>query len=244
MVLYDYINTGENYIMKIVVLDDDKEIADLITLYLRNDGFDVKTFYCPIEAMEYLKNEKPDVLIMDIMMPKIDGLTLLKSIRKTQYYPVILVSSKDDDIDILNGLTLGGDGYITKPFNPLELVARVKATLRMKSKYEEIGKKANMFCYKDLILDYEKRKCSILGETIRLTHVEFEVLKLLAINKGKPLSSEFIFQEVTGDSYYIKACNSIATHIRNIRFKLNDSFEEPQYIKTLWGEGYVIEDDN
>ncbi len=229
---------------KIVVVDDDKEIADLISIYFKNENFQVNTFYESKTALEHLLKDSPDILLLDIMMPEINGFELLREVRKKTYYPIVFISAKDNQLDILNGLTLGGDSYIVKPFNPLELVARVKAILRMQSAYQ-ISKDFNKkFKYKDLELDYETRNCTLKGAEINLTNIEFEVLKLLSKKQGIEVDSETIFREITGDDYYNKACNSIATHIRNIRIKLGDSFEEPEYIQTVWGKGYVIKKDN
>ncbi len=228
----------------IVVLDDDKEIADLITLYLKNENFNVNTFYSANIALQYLKSNSPDLLLLDIMMPDVDGISVIQEVRKNEYYPVIFITAKDSELDILNGLTVGGDGYITKPFKPLELVARIKAVLRMKMVYEKSNEEINVFKYKDMSLDYNKRKCIMSDKDIELTSTEFEILKILSENIGKALSSEEIFKELTGDDYYGKACNSVATHIRNIRIKINDSFENPEYVKTIWGKGYVLEENN
>ncbi|MDD7305145.1 MAG: response regulator transcription factor [Peptoniphilaceae bacterium] len=229
---------------KIVVVDDDKEIADLISIYFKNEYFEVNTFYESKSALEYLLKDSPDILLLDIMMPEINGFELLTEVRKNSYYPIVFISAKNDQLDILNGLTLGGDSYIIKPFNPLELVARVKAILRMQSAYQVSKEMNNKFKYKDLELDYETRKCTLKDNVINLTNIEFEVLKLLTKNQGVEVDSETIFRDITGDDYYNKACNSIATHIRNIRIKLGDSFEEPEYIQTVWGKGYVIKKDN
>ena len=229
---------------RIVVVDDDKEIADLISIYFKNENFYVDTFYESAKALEHLTAHSPDILLLDIMMPELSGFEILTEVRKKSYFPVVFISAKDDQLDILNGLTLGGDSYIVKPFKPLELVARVKAILRMQSAYQGSKDINNKFKYKDLELYYETRKCKLKNEIVNLTNTEFEVLKLLCKNQGTQIDSETIFKEITGDCYYDKACNSIATHIRNIRIKLGDSFEEPEYIQTIWGKGYVIKKDN
>lgn len=226
---------------KVVIVDDDKEIAELLSVYIKNEDFDVKTFYDGTSALEYLKCNNPDILLLDIMIPDIGGFEILAEIRKEKYYPVIFISAKDNSYDILNGLTLGGDDYIKKPFNPLEVIARIKAIFRMKNEYK---KSENILKYKELLIDYNKRKVSIQDRLVDLTETEFKVLELLTQNLGKPLETEKIFRIITGDDYYNKGCNSIATHIRNIRLKLGDSFDDPKYIKTKWGQGYVIEDYN
>lgn len=230
---------------KIVVVDDEREIADLVALYLKNSGYNVITFYNSIEARDYIMKNPPDLAVLDIMMPELDGLELLKEIRETHYYPIILLTAKDQELDIITGLTLGSDEYITKPFKPLELVARTKALLRRSKVYEKMneGKEA-IFVYKDLVIDYNNRECFINEEKLQLTNTEYKILEILLKNCGQRIASEDLFFQVTGESYYDKACNSIATHIRNIRIKLRDSFDNPKYIKTIWGEGYIIEKEN
>ena len=230
---------------KIVVVDDEREIADLVALYLKNSGYDVITFYNSIEARDYIMKNPPDLAILDIMMPELDGLELLKEIRETHYYPIILLTAKDQELDIITGLTLGSDEYITKPFKPLELVARTKALLRRSKVYEKINdRQKSIFIYKDLVIDYNNRECFINEEKLQLTNTEYKILEILLKNCGQKISSEDLFFQATGESYYDKACNSIATHIRNIRIKLGDSFDNPKYIKTIWGEGYIIEREN
>lgn len=230
---------------KIVVVDDEREIADLVALYLKNSGYDVITFYNSIEARDYIMKNPPDLAVLDIMMPELDGLELLKEIRETHYYPIILLTAKDQELDIITGLTLGSDEYITKPFKPLELVARTKALLRRSKVYEKMNdRKEAIFIYKDLVIDYNNRECFINEEKLQLTNTEYKILEILLKNYGQKIASEDLFFQVTGESYYDKACNSIATHIRNIRIKLEDSFDNPKYIKTIWGEGYIIEKEN
>jgi two-component system response regulator VanR len=228
---------------KIVVVDDEKEIADLIALYLKNSGYNVITFYNPLEARDYMTKNPPDLAVLDIMMPELDGLELLKEIRETHYYPIILLTAKDQELDIITGLTLGSDEYITKPFKLLELVARTNALLRRSKVYEKMNDEQD-FIYKDLVIDYNNRECFINDEKLQLTNTEYKILEILLKNCGQKVSSEDLFFKVTGESYYNKACNSIATHIRNIRIKLGDSFDNPKYIKTIWGEGYIIEREN
>lgn len=229
---------------KLVVVDDDKEIADLISIYFKNDHFDVETFYEPKTALTYLLSHPPDILLLDIMMPEMNGFEILSKLRERIYFPIVFISAKDGPLDVLNGLTLGGDSYIVKPFNPLELLARVKAILRMQSAYQESNEQQNRFKYKDMVLEYDSRRCYVGEQLINLTNTEFDVLKILAKHQGEEMDAEALFQELTGENYYNKACNSIATHIRNIRIKLEDSFEEPAYIQTIWGKGYVVQKDN
>lgn len=228
---------------KIVIVDDEREIADLISLYLVNAGFEVEVFYNPSEALKYLEDNTPQLLILDIMMPEMDGLTMMTQVRKNHYYPIILVTAKNEDIDIIKGLMLGSDDYITKPFNPLEIVARVQALLRRSDFYDRKihGYKQSKIFYKDLIIDFEERECYESGEKVHLTATEFKIIEILIKNLGKKISSEDLFYKITGEKYYEEACNSIATHVRNLRIKLQDSFDNPKYIKTIWGEGYTIE---
>lgn len=231
---------------KIVIVDDEREIADLMSLYLVNSGFEVEVFYNPFETLNYLESNIPQLLILDIMMPGMDGLTMMTEIRKKYYYPIILITAKNEDIDIIKGLMLGSDDYITKPFNPLEMVARVQALLRRSDFYNKKvhGYEQSKFFYKDLIIDFEEKECYENGEKIHLTVTEFKIIEILIKNCGKKISSEDLFYKITGEKYYEEACNSIATHVRNIRIKLQDSFDNPKYIKTIWGEGYTIEKEN
>ena len=223
----------------IIVLDDDKKIADLISIYLKNANFNVTTFYDSMEAEVYLSKNIPDCLILDIMMPKIDGLTMLSEIREKYTYPILLVSAKDEKQDIISGLIDGADEYITKPFDPNELVARVNSLLRRTKVYD--SKLNDLIRYKDLEIDVVKRVVKLKNKKISFTPSEFTILKELFLSKGDILSNEVLFQKITGDNYYSRDCNSIAVHIRNIRIKLNDSFESPLYIKTSWGVGYYVE---
>lgn len=223
----------------IVVVDDDKEIAELLQIYLRNEGYELKVFHSGTEALCYLSEHDPDLLLLDVMIPDMDGFEILRKIRKRKYYPVIFISAKDDSYAVLEGLMSGGDDYIKKPFNPLEVLARIKGMFRMRKAYES---KNNVFKYNDMLIDYGKRKVYINEGGIDLTETEYRILEVLSKNIGKIIETEELFKLVTGESYYNKSSNSMATHIRNIRLKLNDSFDEPKYIKTKWGRGYVIED--
>ncbi|MSU03575.1 response regulator transcription factor [Tissierella sp. DSM 105185] len=233
---------GSDSMSRIVIIDDDLEIADLMKLYLQNEGYEVETFYSGEETLERLKGMPPDLLILDIMMPGIDGYQIVEELRKDYFYPVIMVSAKTEDVDVLKGLILGSDDYIKKPFNPMELVQRVKALLRRKEVYYRKEKETeNIFCFRGLFIDYEKGKVLVNEEEVSLTTMEYKILKLLSQNLGEVFSAEQILKEVTGEDYYNQAYNSVATHISNLRLKLKDSFEDPIYIKTVWGKGYRIE---
>lgn len=227
---------------KIVIVDDDKEIADLIELYLKNDGYDTAVFYNSLEAYSYLSEKEPELLVLDVMMPGMDGFTMVKKIREEKYFPIIIVSAKNEDRDLVEGLMLGSDDYLKKPFHPMELVMRVKSLLRRKEIYaKKLNDSKTAIYYKDLVLDTEAKNCKLGDEEILLTPTEFEILAMLLKNQGKKLSSEYIFKEITGDDYFDRAMNSVTTHISNLRLKLKDSFENPKYIKTAWGKGYYIE---
>lgn len=226
---------------KVVVVDDEKDIADLIALYLRNSNYEVEVFYDSEKAMKYLNEHIPLGLILDIMMPKIDGYTILKELRKDHYYPIIMVSAKSEDEDILKGLVDGADDYITKPFNPPEIVARLNVLLRRSNVYEKMNKNETILKYKDLEIEVEYRKVSINNEVIDLTTAEYIILKELLDKKGKVVTTENLFQLITGDDYYNRNCNSVAVHVRNLRMKMKDNYGSQKYIKTAWGRGYWIE---
>lgn len=227
---------------KIVIVDDDKEIADLIGLYLKNDGYDTVVFYHSLEAYAYISENEPELLVLDVMMPEMDGFTMVKKIREEKFFPIIIVSAKNEDRDLVEGLMLGSDDYLKKPFNPMELVMRVKSLLRRKEVYAKKNHdRKTAIYYKDLFLDTEAKICKLGDEEIILTHTEIEILTMLLKNQGKKLSSEYIFKEITGDAYFDRSMNTVTTHISNLRLKLKDPFENPKYIKTAWGKGYYIE---
>ncbi|WP_312072326.1 response regulator transcription factor, partial [Anaerotignum propionicum] len=192
------------------------------------------------EAMKQLAKQ-PDLIILDLMLPDIDGLSICKSIRKKYYYPIIMITAKNADQDKILGLSYGADDYITKPFNPLEVVARVKAQLRRYKKYTESIADTEMIYHKGLTLNQKSKQVSINEKEIRLTPTEFKVLEVLLQRKGEVLSGEELFHFIWEDEYYSKSTNTITVHIRNLREKMGDSSEKPEYIKTVWGVGYIIE---
>lgn len=226
---------------KVVIVDDEKDIADLIALYLKNANYEVEVFYDSEKASSFLKDHNPSALILDIMMPKMDGFTLLKELRENSYYPVIIVSAKSDDKDVLKGLVDGADDYITKPFNPMEIVARLNALLRRVNIYEKKAQDEEIIEYKELIIEIKYRKVILENEVLDLTTAEYIILKELLDNQGHILSTEELFKMITGDNYYNRNCNSVAVHIRNLRIKMKDNFGSQKYIKTAWGRGYWIE---
>lgn len=227
---------------KILIVDDEKEIADLVTLYLRNENFEVFTFYDGISVLKCIEEETLDLAILDIMLPDINGLTLCQKIREKYQYPILMLTAKGEEIDKITGFTLGADDYITKPFLPLELMARVKAQLRRYKRYNA-GKdnEEDIIIHSGLVLNIKTHECTLNERSLSLTPTEFSILKILCRNKGRVVSSEELFHEIWGDEYYIKSNNTITVHIRHLREKMGDSFEEPKYIKTVWGCGYKIE---
>lgn len=227
---------------QILVVDDEKEIADLVTLYLENEGFQVFKFYSSEKALECINSQSIDLAVLDIMMPVIDGLELCRKIREHHHYPIIMLTAKGTEIDKITGLTLGADDYITKPFLPLELVARVKAQLRRYTHYNQ-GQEQNqdLFVHHGLVLNRKTHECSLNEQPLSLTPTEFEILATLCENKGRVVSSEELFHQIWKDEYYSKNNNTITVHIRHLREKMQDSFEKPKYIKTVWGCGYKIE---
>ena len=227
---------------KILVVDDEKEITDLVTLYLENEGFQVFKFYDSRKAMNYAEKEEMDLAVLDIMMPGIDGLELCRFIRERYTYPIIMLTAKGAEIDKINGLTLGADDYVTKPFLPLELVARVKALLRRYKQYDKSSaKQEEVFFHKGLVLNLRTHECTLNEKPLSLTPTEFTILSVLCRRKGTVVSAEELFHEVWKDEYYQKNNNTITVHIRHLREKMGDSFEKPKYIKTVWGCGYKIE---
>lgn len=232
--------------IKILVVDDEKEIADLVEIYLTNENYQVIKTYDGTEVLEILKGNDISLVILDIMMPKIDGLTLCRLIREKYNIPIIMLSAKSMDMDKVLGLSNGADDYITKPFNPIELIARVKAQLRRfiklnpKVMQQEI-KDNSLIELNGLIVDKNRYRVTLYDEEITLTPREFEILYLLALTPNKVFSSEEIFENVWKDKYYEASNNTVMVHIRHLRKKLGDNSRNPKFIKTVWGVGYKIE---
>ncbi|MFT9816466.1 VanR-ABDEGLN family response regulator transcription factor [Lysinibacillus sp. NPDC056185] len=228
--------------INILVVDDEKEIADLIELYLKNENFNVYKFYDAQEALACIHSIKLDLAILDVMMPEIDGFEICRRIREQYHFPVIMLTAKEEEIDKITGLTLGADDYITKPFRPLEVIARVKAQIRRSTKYNHQGILQNdpIIDFSGLILEQKTRKCMLNEKQLSLTPTEFSILWFLCVNRGRVVSSEELFQEVWGEKYY-SSNNTVMVHIRHLREKMNDSAENPKFIKTVWGVGYTIE---
>ena len=225
--------------MNILVVDDEKEIADLVELYLKNEGFDVFKFYNGRDAMDCVSHHEIDLALLDIMLPDIDGLSICRKIREEHNFPIIMLTAKETEIDKITGLTIGADDYVTKPFRPLELMARVKAQLR---RYKTLSptKDSHVITIADLIIDKDNHQCYLNNQLLQLTPTEFSILWLLCSNKEKVVKADQMFQELWGEKYFTNSSSSIMVHIRHLREKMNDSAENPKYIQTVWGVGYKI----
>ncbi|MBS5344679.1 MAG: VanR-ABDEGLN family response regulator transcription factor [Clostridium sp.] len=227
---------------KILIVDDEPEIADLVSLYLQNENFTVYKFYSAIEALHCIEHEKLDMAILDVMMPEMNGFELCKKIREHYHYPIIMLTAKGEEIDKITGLTLGADDYIVKPFQPLELVARVKAQLRRYKRYNTgVEKEEDVMIHSGLVMNIKTHECTLNEKPLSLTPTEFSILRILCQQKGNVVSAEELFHQIWGDEYFSKSNNTITVHIRHLREKMGDSFEDPKYIKTIWGCGYKIE---
>lgn len=233
--------TGGNIMCKvsILVVDDEKEIRELIEIYLKNEGYEVIMAEDGVKAIEIAKNKKLHLIILDIMIPKVNGIQVCKSIREEFDVPIIMLSAKREDSDKILGLITGADDYMTKPFNPLELVVRVKAQLRRYLK-NYTTPKVNEIVIDDLIINSQSHRVYISDEEIILTNKEFEILKLLAENRDMVFSSRNIYERIWDEEFY-ESDATIMTHIKNIRVKLGENVKNPKYIKTVWGVGYKIE---
>lgn len=226
--------------------DKDPRTNDLIEVFLRNEDCTVIKCSTATDAIRVIDTQPFDLAILDATLPETDGLTICCRIREKHTYPIILLSDKSSETDKISGLAMGADDYMIKPFHPLELVARVKAQLRRYKQYNIVrteAKTPTVLSYKDLVLNTEQHSCTIAGAPVTLTPMEFQILELLLVNKGKLISSEELFRRVWQNTYYSKSNNTITVHIRRLREKLNDSVEEQKYIRTIWGVGYMIEAD-
>ncbi len=226
----------------ILIVDDEAAIADLVEVYLKNDGYTVHKFYNAAEALKYTQTAQPDLAILDVMLPDMDGFTLCQKIRENHLYPIIMLTAKIEDMDKIMGLTMGADDYITKPFNPLELTARVKTQLRRYKRYnkgELLQKKPEEIEINGLYISKNNHQCSLYGEALSLTPIEFSILWYLCEHQGTVVSSEMLFEEVWGERY-IDSNNTIMTHIARLREKMHERGRNPKFIKTVWGVGYTI----
>jgi len=232
----------ENMSENILIVDDEKEIADLVALYLRNEGYEVFLCYNGGDALNVIAKERLDMAILDVMLPDISGFELCTKIREKHCYPVIMLTAKGEELDKITGLTLGADDYMTKPFLPLELVARVKAQLRRYKRYNAgVENDESVINVSGLVLNNKTHECILNERPLNLTPTEFSILWILCQRRGQVVSAEELFYLIWHDEYYVKNNNTITVHIRHLREKMGDSFEEPKYIKTVWGCGYKIE---
>lgn len=228
---------------KILIVDDEHDIADLLEVYLKNENYTIYKYYSAKEALDFIKKEEVDFAILDIMLPDINGFTLCQKIREKHTYPIIMLTAKDEETDKITGLTLGADDYVTKPFRPLELIARVKAQLRRYNKYTPVpteNEPVTLLAYKKLMLNTKTYECELDGESLSLTPTEFSILRILLENQGAVVTLEELFHRIWKDEYYSKNSSTITVHIRHLREKLKDTTEKPKYIKTIWGVGYKI----
>ena len=226
----------------VLVCDDDREIVEAIEIYLSQEGYKVLKAYDGEEALKVLDREKVDLLIIDVMMPKLDGIRATLKIREKKNMPIIILSAKSEDADKILGLNVGADDYMTKPFNPLELTARVKSQLR---RYTQLGStidKSNQAVYAvgGLSIDDEQKEVTVDGEPVRLTPIEYNILLLLVKNQGKVFSIDQIYESIWNEDA-IGVDNTVAVHIRHIREKSEINPKEPRYLKVVWGVGYKIE---
>ncbi|MCC2825727.1 response regulator transcription factor [Laedolimicola ammoniilytica] len=225
----------------ILVCDDDKEIVDAIEIYLSQEGYRILKAYDGLQAVEMLEREDVQLLLIDIMMPKLDGLRATLKIREKSSIPIIILSAKSEDADKILGLNIGADDYVTKPFNPLELVARVKSQLR---RYTKLGNAAgeNQKIYQTggLIMNDDLKEVTVDGEPVKLTPIEYNILLLLVKNQGKVFSISQIYESIWNEDA-IGADNTVAVHIRHIREKIEINAKEPRYLKVVWGIGYKVE---
>lgn len=225
---------------RILIVDDDKEIRNLIALYLENEGMQTQKAEDAIEALKMLEDNAFDLIILDIMMPKMDGIQACMKIREERSMPIIMLSAKSEDMDKIQGLTAGADDYLSKPFNPLELIARVKSQLRRYKKYNtDVPINKSIIEIGDLTVNTDTRQVWVQGEEVRLTPKEFDILELLARNKGIVFSIAKIYEAVWKEDFY-KSDNTVMVHITKIRDKIEEDPKHPIYIKTIWGVGYKI----
>lgn len=226
--------------MTILVCDDDKEIVDAIEIYLIQEGYKVEKAYDGEQALEILHNKKIDLMVIDVMMPKLDGIRATFQVRKTSSIPIIILSAKTEDADKILGLNVGADDYVTKPFNPLELVARVKSQLRRYTTLSSTAQGETTYEAGGLVINDDLKKVTVDGEEVKLTPIEYNILLLLMKNKGKVFSISQIYEAIWNEEA-IGADNTVAVHIRHIREKIEINPKEPRYLKVVWGVGYKIE---
>ena len=226
----------------ILIVDDEKEIADVVELYLQNE-YHVLKFYTGQDALDCIESTRIDLAILDVMLPDIDGFTILKKIREKYTFPVIMLTAKTEYLDKITGLTMGADDYIPKPFNPLELVARVKAQMRRYTQYNDKSRsEGDVIDFGGLVLNTQSHEGTYNERSWTLTPSEFDILWLLCENRGKVISSEELFESVWHENYYKNSNNTVMVHIRHLREKMSGPTGKSDFIKTVWGVGYKVEE--
>lgn len=236
-----YFGLEGDAVANILIVDDEKEIANLVSIYLGNEDFNVYKYYSSNDVLRDLNKMDIDLAILDVMMPEIDGFELCHRIREKYTFPIIFATAKVEDMDKITGLTIGADDYVTKPFQPLELVARVKAQLRRYQKYNNNKKEENVIDFRGILINNDTHEFYFNERLVELTKTEFSILWLLCENRGNVVKSDELFMNVWKEKYYERDNNTIMVHIRHLREKMNDSGRNPKYIKTIYGVGYKIE---
>ncbi|MBK3495531.1 response regulator transcription factor [Viridibacillus sp. YIM B01967] len=224
----------------VLVTDDDQDIRDGIEIYLRNEGYNVLKAGDGLEALEMLSENEVHLIILDIMMPNMDGITATFKIREERNIPIIMLSAKAEDSDKIHGLSVGADDYVTKPFHPMELVARVKSQMRRYVKLGTYNEQQSKIAVQGLVLDQDAKEVTLDGESVKLTPIEFKITELLMAHAGRVFSIQEIYERVWNEPAY-NAENIVAVHIRKIREKIEVDPKNPRYLKVVWGIGYKIE---
>ena len=227
----------------ILVVDDEIAIADLVEVYLKNEGYTVHKYHNAADALACVARTRLDLAILDVMLPDMDGFTLCQRIREKHLFPILMLTARVEDMDKIMGLTLGADDYITKPFNPLELVARVKTQLRRYTRYnsgEAAPQEMTEYDFRGLEISRVTHKCVLFGEELALTPLEFSILWRLCETRGQVVSSEELFEAIWGEQY-MDSNNTVMSHIARLREKMHEPSRRPRFIKTVWGVGYTIE---
>ena len=232
---------------RILVVDDEKTITDLVGIYLRNEGYDVTLAYTGADAAREILEHEFDLAVLDIMLPDIDGFELLRTIRADHTYPVIMLTARDAQADKIEGLSLGADDYVVKPFRPLELVARVKAQLRRYTSYGTRGKAGDegdaspIIAFNGLVINRDARTVTVDERPVRCTPLEYSILLYLAEHRGRVVPVEDLFRAVWNEEFMAGSNNTVMVHIRHLREKIGDDAQNPRFIKNIWGVGYTIE---
>ncbi len=225
---------------RILLVDDEEEICDLLKIYLENESYDVAAFGTGTEALRYLEEHEIDLAVLDVMLPDMDGFRVCRRIREKWYFPILMLTAKNEEGDVLNGLTMGADDYITKPFQALEVMARIRALLRRYKTYDRQGGKEKEIEIRGLYINGTTHRATLYDQPLELTPIEFSILFYLGERQGKVVSSEELFEAVWKEQY-LNQNNTVMTHIGRIREKLKESAKKPKFIKTVWGVGYTIE---